>query len=304
MPLFSVIIPTYNRASLLREALESVFAQTSTDYEVIVVDDGSTDETAAAIASYGRRIRFFQQQNAGPGAARNLGIKNSVGEYTAFLDSDDLWFPWTLATYQQAIAGATKPAFVSGREVKIKSGADMSAFKSGNVAFKNYPDYLASSRESIWIGTCSVAIRSSILKDVGAFQNGHINAEDSDLWLRLGIAPGFVRIESPPVFGHRMTPGSEITNQERAFQGLASLLKTEKRGQYPGGKLRRMDRWRILARHIRPGSINLLKAGHFSNALILYFRSFFVQCALRRFKYLIGFWLVLLKKIAAIKHIK
>jgi glycosyltransferase involved in cell wall biosynthesis len=94
--LFSVIIPTYNRAALLCTALDSVFAQTFTDYEVIVVDDGSTDGTAAMVASYGGRVRYFQQQNKGPGAARNLGAQHATGEYLAFLDSDDLWFPWTL----------------------------------------------------------------------------------------------------------------------------------------------------------------------------------------------------------------
>src|SRR5674476_1439359 len=136
-----------------------------------------------------------------------------------FLDSDDLWFPWTLETYHQTISSPSKPTFVSGREVKIKTVFDLASIKPENANVRNYSDYLASSNESIWIGTCSVAIKADILNDVGGFRVTHINAEDSDLWLRLGTAPGYVSIESPPVFGHRITPGSEITNHDRAFQG-------------------------------------------------------------------------------------
>ena len=73
-----------------------------------MVDDGSADETPAVIASYGDRVRFYRQENSGPGAARNLGIQNASGEYVAFLDSDDLWFPWTLASYQAVIEAGDK----------------------------------------------------------------------------------------------------------------------------------------------------------------------------------------------------
>jgi glycosyltransferase involved in cell wall biosynthesis len=293
LPFFSVIIPTYNRAALLREALDSVFAQIHTDYEVLVVDDGSKDVTSSVVASYGDRVRYFQQQNQGPGSARNLGIKYAAGEYIAFLDSDDLWFSWTLKTYHQAISYAAKPAFVCGREVKIDAGLDLAAIKPEDAIFTNYPDYLSSSHESIWIGTCSVAIKTSILRAVGAFQDEHINAEDSDLWLRLGTAPGFVRINSPIVFCHRSTKGSEVMNSKRTFRGYVSLIDTEKRGAYPGGQLRYRERWTILTRHVRPGSIGLLKEKHYYNALTLYYLSFFQQLALRKFKYIIGFWFLL-----------
>src|SRR5436309_9355229 len=95
-PMFSVIVPTFNRASLLRQALDSVLAQTFAEYELIVVDDGSTDDTANVVASYGSRVYFLQQANRGPGAARNLGAAGAKGEYLAFLDSDDLFLTWSL----------------------------------------------------------------------------------------------------------------------------------------------------------------------------------------------------------------
>ena len=118
--LFSVIIPTFNRRRLLQYALESVLRQTFTDYEVLVVDDGSTDETKEYLATLGDRVRVFTQSNQGPGAARNLAIKHANGHYLAFLDSDDLWFPWSLETYASAIRNSGEPAFIAGKPFRFR----------------------------------------------------------------------------------------------------------------------------------------------------------------------------------------
>src|SRR5579862_1320744 len=89
----SVIIPVYNGAATIGRALASVFAQTFTDYEIVVVNDGSTDDTASVLAGYGDRIRTILLSNSGPSAARNAGVSASSGEYLAFLDDDDEWMP-------------------------------------------------------------------------------------------------------------------------------------------------------------------------------------------------------------------
>lgn len=94
---FSVVIPSHNRSAWLVAALESVFAQTEPAFEIIVADDGSTDDTPDVLRKYEGRVKVLTQRNAGPSAARNLGIAAATGDYIAFLDSDDLWFPWTLA---------------------------------------------------------------------------------------------------------------------------------------------------------------------------------------------------------------
>ena len=111
--LFSVVIPTYNRAALLGRTLDSLWRQSCTDFEVIVVDDGSTDGTLDYLTTLGGRVQVVTQPNQGPGAARNLGAENARGEYLAFLDSDDLWFPWTLSTFAEAIAKHQRPDFIS-----------------------------------------------------------------------------------------------------------------------------------------------------------------------------------------------
>lgn len=95
-PLVSVVIPTYNRAALVCEAVDSVLQQTYSNIEIIVIDDGSTDDTAAAIQRYGDRVRYSRRPNAGVNAARNLGIKQARGEFLALLDSDDLWAPYKI----------------------------------------------------------------------------------------------------------------------------------------------------------------------------------------------------------------
>src|SRR5215510_949491 len=89
--LISCIIPVFNGARYLREAIESIFNQTYRPLEVIVVDDGSTDDTANIVASYGKQLIYVRQANAGPGPARNLGLSVAHGEFVAFLDADDLW---------------------------------------------------------------------------------------------------------------------------------------------------------------------------------------------------------------------
>src|SRR5215470_11833569 len=91
MPEVSVIIPSYNSVKYLRDALDSVLSQTFRDFEVLVIDDGSTDDTRVVIRRYGEAVRYIYQQNSGVAAARNRGISESRGQYVAFLDADDTW---------------------------------------------------------------------------------------------------------------------------------------------------------------------------------------------------------------------
>ncbi|PYL17170.1 MAG: family 2 glycosyl transferase, partial [Verrucomicrobia bacterium] len=138
--LFSVVIPTYNRASYLRATLDSLQAQEFTDYETIVVDDGSTDGTLS-ILSETPWVRVLRQENKGPGAARNLGASQCSGQYIAFLDSDDVWFPWTLKTFAEAIRVQNEPDLVAAKLFEFYHERELESVKEEPLKVDIFQDY-------------------------------------------------------------------------------------------------------------------------------------------------------------------
>lgn len=288
-PLFSVIIPTYNRAELLAATLASVFAQRFTSFEVLVVDDGSTDHTAQVLAAYGQRLRVLTQSNGGPGAARNLACEQACGQYVAFLDSDDLWFPWTLDVYAQAIRQAGEPSFLSGRPAHFQTSAELAQVAEQPLAVQQFSDYLASGEEWLWYGASSLVVRTDVVKAVGAFTDRWINGEDADLTMRLGTSNGFVHVSSPAMFGYRQHQGSAVSNDLRTLEGAWHMTRMEQRGQYPGGAERAEQRWRIETRHLRPVAIRCLQLGWWSEAWGLYRATFPWHYRLGRWRFLSAF---------------
>ena len=141
MPKVSVIMPVYNRERCVSKAVESVFAQTYKDYEFIVIDDGSTDGTAALLAAHGDRLQVITQPNRGAYAARNAGLKRVRGEYVAFLDSDDAWRPgrtWRLSTATGA-GSAFPQAGISGRSSATGTGLFETGRFPGSSAATSFP---------------------------------------------------------------------------------------------------------------------------------------------------------------------
>lgn len=283
---FSVVIPTHNRAGLLAETLETVFAQEERDFEILVVDDGSTDETPEVLSRYAGRIEVLRQENRGPAAARNLGIERARGQYVAFLDSDDRWFPWTLALYRDAIERHDSPAMIAGTHVDFRGGERPPMPCRTSAEMRVFADYLATARAALWLGTCGVAIRTDALRAVGGFTGHAFNAEDSDLWLRLGTQPGFVHIASPPVFAYRRHEGSAVGSLRKSFLGTMTMVAREKSGGYPGGGARRVERSEILTRHTRPLSVACARDGLLREALAIFFRTLWWNVRLLRVRYL------------------
>jgi glycosyltransferase involved in cell wall biosynthesis len=182
----SVIIPTYNRESTIIRALDSVTAQTFQDYEIIVVDDCSTDNTGEVVGNYhDERVRFVQlSENRGPGAARNEGIRQAKGRYIAFLDSDDEWAPTKLQKQVELMEDLGPEWGLCATQLEI--------IKDGNIKVYEGPDkkYLAepfcayiSQRHKIQ--TSTIMIRKEALDDVGFFDERLRRHQDADLWIRL-----------------------------------------------------------------------------------------------------------------------
>ena len=190
-PIVSVIVPTYNRANYLGEALDSILGQTFADYEAIVVDDGSTDRTAELVRSVSDpRIRYVYQENQGVSSARNRGIREARGSYVAFLDSDDLWLPELLETATKVLVSDSTIGLVYARAQAFHSTGDPLPYTSG--APPRFADDLLNS--ALWgdfVCTITTVVRREILDWVGPFDETMKGNEDWDMWIRLSRVTGF-----------------------------------------------------------------------------------------------------------------
>ncbi len=286
---FSVVIPTYNRLSLLQRAVASVRIQTFRDYELIVVDDGSRDGTWDYLSSLVPSIKVLRQENQGPGAARNLGAQYASGKYLAFLDSDDLWFPWTLDAYATVIMKTSHPAFMAGKPRRFQIDGELSDIRETVPQWQQFKDYLESGDEWRWWGVSSFVVRHQTFTDVGGFAAGLRNGEDSDLALRIGTARGFVQITAPVTFAYREHAGNIAGDLSCNVAALRRQIRAECSGEYPGGPQRRRQRQQILARQVRPVALACAKAKMRHHAWALYWSTFGWHVALRRWRFLGAF---------------
>jgi glycosyltransferase involved in cell wall biosynthesis len=191
----SVIIPTYNRAGgLLEKAIDSVLAQVDVHCEVLVVDDGSTDETKKVLDSYGAEIRNLHQENKGPAAARNLGINEAAYNLLAFLDSDDWWDKKKLSI--QARAMAENPDYLISHtdEVWFRKGVFLNQKK---IHARPHGHIFDQCLPLCCVGMSTVMVRRDFFNQVGLFDESFPCCEDYELWLRSSISLPFFKIEEP-----------------------------------------------------------------------------------------------------------
>jgi glycosyltransferase involved in cell wall biosynthesis len=268
-PLFSVIIPAFNRLRFLPTALASVWAQRFAAGEVIVVDDGSTDGTSDYLASLGDRVRVVRQTNRGPGAARNAGLSAAKGEYLAFLDSDDVWFPWTLETFA-AVIRSTSPTIVAGAFVQFQDDAELSAVVQTPLRYDTFADFFSTSELPLAAGSGTLVVKRSAAIQAAGFSDRRINLEDHDFMLRLGAAPGFVQIAQPLTLAWRRHAQGATADLDSSVAGVEFLIAQESAGVYPGGAAREDERRRIITRHIRPITIACLRDGRGADGRKLY----------------------------------
>jgi GT2 family glycosyltransferase len=179
----SVVIPTFNRLPMAREAVASARAQRGTVAEIIVVDDGSSDGTAAALAdAFGARIRILRTANRGVAAARNSGVAASTGDLIAFLDSDDLWLPDKLAAQIAFFADHPHAEICQTEEVWIRNGERVNPCAHHR---KPSGDIFEPSLHLCLISPSAVMLRRSLFERAGGFDESLPACEDYDLWLRI-----------------------------------------------------------------------------------------------------------------------
>lgn len=185
VPLVSIIIPAYNQAHFLVQAIESVLAQTYKNYEIIVVNDGSTDNTAEVAQSFGNKIRYIYQENRGLAGARNTGISHAAGEYIALLDSDDVWLPDFLEKMiRQTRLFPASTVFFCAALCMDAEGNDLPQ-KIHVKTDSARPDFYETLVFANFIIPSTVVMKSLPVKKAGCFDESLRSCEDWDLWLTL-----------------------------------------------------------------------------------------------------------------------
>jgi GT2 family glycosyltransferase len=186
-PLFTVIMPVFNRALYVRQAVESVLRQTLADWELIVIDDGSTDDSRRIVEDLTRadpRVTRLRQDRRGPGAARNAGLALARGQWIAYLDSDDLWLPQALEAYAAYLAGHPQACLIYGHAHGIDA--------AGTVVERpfRYQDRPTDTRDlfaHVFLLPSALCHRRSLIDQAGRFDEDLPNAEDYDLFLRMSL---------------------------------------------------------------------------------------------------------------------
>lgn len=220
----SVIIPAYNQAHYLDEAIKSVFAQTYQDYEIVVVNDGSTDDTETVAQRYGERIRYVAQENRGLAGARNTGVREARGELVALLDSDDLWLPRYLETMVSlADEHSQADVFFCAARCMDQEGRDLSQVvgyqevEPGNL----YKTLLRSN----FIIPSTVTARRSTIQQAGYFDQTLRSCEDWELWLRLLPAGSTFRGVATVLARYRIHGSSLSTNVAKMQSSYRSVVE-------------------------------------------------------------------------------
>ncbi len=209
-PLVSVIIPTYNRAQWLRRAMTSALEQTCRNFEIIVIDDGSTDNTIELVANMASTaVRYIgHDTNRGAAASRNTGISAARGEFIAFLDDDDEWLPSKLEKqlHKFSVSGAAVGVVYAGSSiVSARSGKTIHSFTSRHSREHTDVDFL----RTVTFSTSVPLIRKSCFDEVGLFDETLPGAQDKDMWIRLARRYEFEFI--PEVLVRRYIHGEQIT---------------------------------------------------------------------------------------------
>lgn len=216
-PLVSIILPTYNGAPFLPESVESILAQTYNPYEVIIVDDGSTDNTKEVLKPFAQKIRYINlEQNKGLPVARNTGIRLAQGEYIAFIDADDLWLPEKLQTNVEYFGRHPDVGMVYSGHTNIDekgrtlNGGVKKRLPSGKIFFQLYS-------EQNFIIPSSVVVRKEVFETTGLFDEQLVNCQDWDMWLRIAF---YFKIEgiNEPLVKYRHNPHSLSKNRNNVLK--------------------------------------------------------------------------------------
>jgi glycosyltransferase involved in cell wall biosynthesis len=216
MPEVSIIIPTYNSAQYVTDAVDSVLCQTFGDFEVLVIDDGSTDDTESVMRPYNAAVRYVCQQNRGVAAARNRGITESRGRYVAFLDADDTWLPDKLERQIAALRARPDNRFCYTAFTLVTSDLSPLEIVRSKRRGPALEDLLL--RGNVVGSICTVLCERSLFETSGGFDPGLSQCADWDMWVRLAVLTEFLYLDQPTVtyrqHGSNMSRNAPLLEQD------------------------------------------------------------------------------------------
>ncbi len=230
----SVVIPAYNAEKSISRTIESVLAQSRRPDEIIVVDDGSTDQTAQRIKEFGSDVCYIYQENAGPSVARNRGIEAAGSEWIAFLDADDEWLPetldlqcellsrnkhlvWTTANFYHCLCDENR----RGCNVNPKLAAEALGGK------EYFDDFFRTSLPHGCGCTVTMLIKKEVLEQAGMFQPGLHIAEDTDLWFRIACRRPQIGYVAEPLAIYHMTTAASLMQKHRQLKFQSDLIERQ-----------------------------------------------------------------------------
>ncbi len=223
-PIVSIVMCAYNAANFIDETIDSVLAQPFTDFELIIVNDGSTDHTSKIVKSYAdSRIVLLEQKNAGPAAARNTALQQATGKYLAILDSDDLWLPRYLDTMLEIFTSDPKIDF-------IYPNAELfgTPYWNGKRYMDSDPSSLPITLDKLISNECNVFIssifKSEIIATVGGFDTSLKGSEDLDLWLRICQAGYQMTFTTEVLAKYRKRDDSLSSGSESFYKNVIAAM--------------------------------------------------------------------------------
>ena len=231
---FSVLLPVYNRENYVRQAVDSVLNQSFRDFELLVIDDGSTDRSGEILKSYGNKLTIIQQHNRGPEVARNTAAALAQGEYLVYLDSDDFFLPFALETFDRVIRATNSPPLLLGSISVFRDGeppphpapADtIEIYKFRNFASK-----------TMSLSSNSTVVRKSVFDAVGGGRQDTtpktFQADDTYIQLRVGDYSPFVIIKKPCTSAYRLHGENTSNDIEATANGILGLIRLDRRGEF------------------------------------------------------------------------
>jgi len=231
---FSVLLPVYNRENYVRQAVDSVLNQTLRDFELLVIDDGSTDRSAEILKSYGSKLKFIQQRNQGPEIARNTAAALAQGEYLVYLDSDDVFLPFALETFDKVIRATDCPPLLLGSILCFQESEPPPQPPPPDTIeifrFRNYAS------KTMSLSSNSTIVRKSVFDAVGGGRRDTtpqtFHADDTYIQLKVGDYSPFVVIKNPCTSAYRLHGENTSKDLEALASGILRLIHLDKRGEF------------------------------------------------------------------------